>query len=275
MYKNTVSLFITEKCDQRCEYCDIPLIQTPKDLDLDLFKKYISIINKKQLDEVCISGGEIGTLNIEILDQLFKLIDKKVIIYTNGLFFKKNYYDRYKEQICGVRYHVLDNKEIEKDVPKNTYFVYVITKKNIDNIQNIVGKYKDINLNFVLYDDKRNDESFVLNDIDVQKLKIIENYIEKSMHQVIEKCYKIRNKIETTLKCFTSVPQIDFVRGKVLQCCKCHTMAPSQDISETSIDDVLQIKESKRWYMCNNCFDYFSDNSYKTTLHLNLKRGKK
>ena len=41
-----VAIFLTEQCDKKCTYCDIPKVQDPKPPNKQLLEKFVSISSK-------------------------------------------------------------------------------------------------------------------------------------------------------------------------------------------------------------------------------------
>lgn len=128
-----VSLFLTERCNGVCDYCDILGIENLRDIELTEENiEYLEYIMKYSND-ISLSGGEVGLLGVDILDVIFyymKRYKKEVIINTNGLFMEKGYFDRYYLNIKEVKYHIIDiesyidydNEKIKK--------CYVLTNKD-------------------------------------------------------------------------------------------------------------------------------------------------
>lgn len=145
---------LSEKCQWGCHYCDFPTFQkTAKHVTLDKLKEQTQILKKVNLAKwnLCVEGGELGTVPEEILDYWFfeSNLAPTYHVATNGLFLEK-YYEKYKEKIHTVLYHCLPDvkkdsigKVKEYDIsPEILYYTVVLTPHNIDYIYDFLNHYK-------------------------------------------------------------------------------------------------------------------------------------
>jgi hypothetical protein len=221
-----ISVFLTQRCDRKCEYCDIGKINNPKDMDLDLFLKYIPYIKERfKPKSINLSGGEIGLLSEEVLDVVFKELNG-IRVNTNGLFVKRGYYDKYKDKISEVFYHIIDDKNVI-EVEKGVYTI-VLHNKNLDEVNYLYDKYKHLDPLILLYRMKNKDRKDLL----LNKVKF---------RPVPESGCRVAKKV------------IDFVRGYMLDCCESYLTSPKTKISEDRIVDFLEKKTARSYYLCGSC----------------------
>jgi organic radical activating enzyme len=155
----------TEKCNWDCEYCDFPNINNPQETNMEILKKHIPYI-KEIMDDLGdlvvfsdISGGEIGLLPIEYLQYIFKTIDKKIVISTNGLFMEKKYHldPILRPYINGIWLHVcqkpgkfkIDYDEYNDD---ELFINKGIVHDNIDDMVDFIKMNPQIEFNYVEFE---------------------------------------------------------------------------------------------------------------------------
>lgn len=137
------TLYVTYKCNWRCNYCSEDTWNRPR---VDDLQSKIDLILPNS--EVSITGGEPGLLPRDIMgDTIKQLVEKncEININTNGKFFERfDYLDRYvdsylyhcSEQLLDEELIIYDNKKIQ--------YMLVITDDNMDRLEYYVSKYPEI-----------------------------------------------------------------------------------------------------------------------------------
>lgn len=259
-------LFLTEKCNLQCDYCDIPQIKKPKSCTIEDLEKYLPIFNNdnKFLD---ILGGEVGVLPDDVLEYLFKNIKKPLQISTNGLFLK-NKYEKFKH-LLGEHwfyYHVAEEPfEFEPLQYDNVKYTFVVHDNNIEALNEIYKKYNETEeLDFRPCFGKFKNQSKIFN-VDAHKDQI-EFPIE--YHSFNDKLFEIRNKL-----CFMHGPPFmyDLVNGRIIRCCKSYTLSDTIELTQTTFDTINKQKDnfevcSFPWNddlynsLCKTCSKQYSKN---------------
>ena len=238
-----LSLFITQVCDKNCYYCDVPAIEKPKHLNMELYRKLCEYIKDHDFDYLSLSGGEPGTLSVEYLDEIFKLSPFKIKVNTNGLFIRKMFHERFKDKIDHICYHLTkkDEKVDWKPTGKD-YFVYVVTLFNACNIPKLKSRYK--NIIFKMADIKKNNLDFSLTPNQVSKYK---DYLFEVDY------YGLESK-----ECNVADRQIDLIEGRILKCCKSYTHSPSLEFNKKNLRKILEDRQCELWNACKNCLKPWS-----------------
>lgn len=141
----TVTLFLTEKCNENCPYCDLTYKPDSEKIGYN-GSKYWNIISplldkySNRIGKLSFTGGEPGTLEKKDLDPLVKDIHNigfKIKVNSNGLFIRNGYFNDYFEDIDTLGLHPF------KELPY--YFV--------DELESVASIYKDAFLSgkIVLY----------------------------------------------------------------------------------------------------------------------------
>jgi hypothetical protein len=146
---------LTQKCSWNCWYCDFPKIQNPNhapiEYVLEVFNMIKEVTGRDQSIEYSLEGGEIGLFDEEYLDKIFDCdMGDTYNIATNGLFMKKGYHKRYHDKIHYLLYHV--QPELTKDFMVTeyetdilTYYTFVINKRNLPILSDILKKCESLN----------------------------------------------------------------------------------------------------------------------------------
>jgi len=157
----TYEIFLTYKCNWDCKYCCVDT-HSKNDIDINLIKELLKKI--KSNSNVVLSGGEVGLLNLNIINYVIqKLKEKncKIGINTNGLFIKKYFnilkrFFKYK-----IYFHCSEDLK-EFYLPKNNFihsisdllkfqnidFLLIIDDENINRLETFLNKYKKYNLKY-------------------------------------------------------------------------------------------------------------------------------
>jgi len=222
---------LTTKCNWNCPYCTFDRI-CDYYFNIDILNKHeyiFDIMNDIKNKIIIIEGGEIGFITSnDLLENLLKRFDNKVIVNTNGLFFNVDRSMLYK-YIDKVFYHVApDAKKLFKieplDVPFNV--VYGIVDDNIENINRFIEYNSHINFGYV--------------EIEYSKY---DDYLYNTCFNEIKKC--------NTLNPFVS---IDLSREVLCMCTSrgCHVTIP---LTESNLKNVLSGYNNFGFNdMCYTCY---------------------
>lgn len=134
-YFETITLFLTEKCNEKCPYCDLTYKADSEKVGYnglkywDIVSPYLDKYNDR-IGKLSFTGGEPGTLEKKDFDPLVSDIHNlgfKIKVNSNGLFIRKGYFDDYFDDIDTIGLHPF------KELPH--YFV--------DELENVVSSYKE------------------------------------------------------------------------------------------------------------------------------------
>lgn len=109
----TITLFLTEKCNKDCPYCDLTYkLDSEKSgyngLEYwDIISPFLDKYNDR-IGKLSFTGGEPGTLEKKDFDPLVEDIHNlgfKIKVNSNGLFIQKGYFDDYFEDIDTLGIH--------------------------------------------------------------------------------------------------------------------------------------------------------------------------
>lgn len=145
-------LCLTQLCNWRCDYCDFPVMKNRRSVTIKDLRTQLPMIKEATKDlniEFSIEGGELGMMDQDTLDFFFENGPSETyFLATNGLFFKQGYYERYKEKIHTVLYHV--RKEINDGfsfMDHNTeciiWHTIVVHKKNLGLLPEFLDSHID------------------------------------------------------------------------------------------------------------------------------------
>lgn len=145
---------LTELCNWKCSYCDFPLLEEKKHVDLDYLNEILKMVRKVSSRiniEFSVEGGELGLLPEKTLDSFFNSgLARTYFVATNGLFYKKGYYKKYKDKIHTILYHVKPEFS-ENDYDFNylktnciTWHTVVISKENLNYLGSLLDYHPNI-----------------------------------------------------------------------------------------------------------------------------------
>lgn len=232
---HNISLFLTEHCNQKCDYCDIPDIQNPQHYNPKLWSLFINKILSFN-HNIVLSGGEPGLLSEDQLYFIFKSFNNiQVDVNTNGLFLEKNYHKTFSKYIKKINHHLIHtNSKTYTDLRISTNSI--ITKNNFNQYNNnstlIIPKNNNLNL--------------------IPTGEQISSIYNKNI-------YKINQKYLRTLKCSVATRSINFVRGTIHQCCKSISLSPSVPLSNENLQIYLNSKYSDTFFSCKYCTKFFEN----------------
>lgn len=143
------TILTTYQCNWNCSYCIIDTHLKNATIPIDTSQLMEKIQNVEDDSYVCLTGGEIGLLHPEVVEEMFNtLMVKKcqIAIFTNGLFIRK--YEKYLSYADEVHYHCVENLDQEIEFPcldqEKFIYILVMTNSNIDNIDSFIEKYPSI-----------------------------------------------------------------------------------------------------------------------------------
>ena len=224
-----LAYFITERCNKKCEYCDVPTIENPQDIDLDLFLRYSPIINENpDIQYITLTGGEPGLLDEKTLETIIENIRVPINVNTNGEFIRYGYYDRWKDRIRLLDYHVIDSVDYEIEGR------YVLVNYDRESIAKIKKSYPSVNFEVREVDNK------------------IPGLVPVS----------IRGH---SIGCFVAIKEIDWVNGYLLDCCKSITMSPRVNMTVENLDFFMKNRLAIPFELCKGCSrpeDLYGENIY-------------
>ena len=282
-----VVLFLTEKCDKNCYYCDIGQIENQQDINKSFFYEYFDKINGRDdfFDWFTLTGGEPGLVDVDVLDYFFNNVCgcHKVRVNTNGLFITKGYFKKYYNKIDAVGLHPAievgdpDADELLKHVDCKIDIFQPVTGNNYHLLPEVLDKYPGNWVLIPLYS-KGNDMS------ELFLTKDQFDYISNLPHKNIQ-----RNSLDTMAKFATfsdhSVnnhriscgnsnihPTLDFVKGRILRCPVSRTHADSVELNSKNFELMLQFnlfpnaKDDCACLNCNDCLRYY-EHYYNNVLY--------
>ena len=248
-----IYILLTEKCNAKCEYCYFPKIK-PYIIDtynnLDELKKIFMFLHKIDND-ILLGGGEPGIIPVHQLDDIFNILNK-CMVATNGTFVKNGLYERYKEKISIIDYHVLHPDCKIYETPVNKY-IYIVHRKNIKTIPHLLKRfgntitlkfYNSIRRNNITEDDLilTNDN---LNELLTYCIKF--NYNE-SFTEVIKNHINVKDRMILNNKCrylILPTPGLNLVKNKISPCCR------SDYLVDDTYPDITYENFKKYVYRCN------------------------
>lgn len=263
------SLFITERCNKRCNYCDIPQKKFQMDSWKFLIENILPIIDQGDFDCYTITGGE-PTLSSN-LDLVFDIITKPVKVNTNGLFLDE-YFEKYYDRIDEVGLHLMESPYDPIPYHPAIYDEKVTLYIPVDNTSyQIAGRLARENskliFNFIPHIRKREDDvgHNCLTIDDMKKLWVdlcdLPNVQASSLKL-------IKNMSEDTINSYRTFCQnsnvrylFDFVQGRIYRCAKSRVHNDSVEMTEDNIMKVhnMTLFEPKEEMDegCRDCY-YFA-----------------
>lgn len=221
-----VYINLTEQCNKNCIYCSCNLEDEKNieysDKQIIELKKIFDLLQKIN-SIIFLGGGEPGIIKHSEIDKIFNLLST-CWVATNGEFVK-NYYGLYKDKIDKIIYHVLTKDSIIYETPINDY-VYIVHKKNIHTISEILSKFKN-EIQLKLYNSINNENDPLL--LDYNDIKIVLNYCKESEYKVdfidhLKSYINIDNEKRSTIleQCRNILPTPGLVlsKNKISPCCR-------------------------------------------------------
>lgn len=253
--RKEMSLFLTEKCNRSCSYCDIPSLKNPKILSNDALRGiFLSVILHPSLEIFHLTGGEIGTLDEDKIDYIFTAIrsrGKKLTIRTNGLFLEK-YGNKYASQ-CEVIY-VHSHKRYSLS---NVRYMFPLTKTYVSYIRKKYGNsLLPDNVCPCLFSPKKADNK----EEDIPTRDQLLNLIPNMPKLIRLRSEKSLDLVRFFCRKYKPTVSIDLVNEVIIPCICSHTRGLKKGIpfSEENLDSVVMYKNQdlRHWDMpfCKSCY---------------------
>ena len=269
------NFILTEKCDWDCSYCVFPNIKKPSHTNIDILKKHLPYIKKLQNQvkfNVAIQGGEIGFVNIKILEEFFKIWNEPIEVSTNGEFIRKgfNYNKILRPNIKQILLHITNdiNKDIIIDYDINDPDIYI----NIGVCDSTLKPKKFANF-------LRKNEQYIFNFIDfehdINKPVLIDNYVYKEFYERIKNISNVTNSAKQRIKnklnnnsikffqkscsSFNNTFTIDLINERIIKCARNYNHSWIELNKENLIKTINEYNVFSNIGLCNNCFRICQD----------------
>ena len=254
-----VCMVLGEKCNWECTYCDRPTIFNPMDVDYDLFKQfYPRIIELADECDLHVSGGETALIPEHVLDFMFSF-DKRLIIETNGLFFRR-YFDKYYEKISKIIYHCVPelDHDIEYNISDKVKHLIVVHHMNIHLLKDFIKKNGDKDWILQYYYPKYigDHSKFLLTRSDY--FYLIKNFPSLvDYRELTRRITEPDNIDELRVRCAERFDFVgfDFVNGRIKFCKQSHSFTNSTELNEENFDLLLRdkLKNPEMDEICRTC----------------------
>jgi organic radical activating enzyme len=259
---NYLTLFLTEQCNRKCEYCDISKIENKKKPNKPTVRKFIPLIKKSSWSNIVLTGGEVSLIDPLLLDFIMtELKDKILKINTNGLWFKFGHFKKYYEITDYIQYHPISeiNEHFEPIIDKKITYYFPIHKKNIDYLDDFLNRNRNLVIRLAPYDMKYLNNKYLLSVGDFTEIsRIIGKYgnITTDTKKMFD--FLSRNNDLTLLKKMCFYPSIDFVNCRINKCIKSHSLSTWISLTEENFNNMEQLKYTKD-SMCDYCHMFVRD----------------
>ena len=258
---NYLTLFLTEKCNKKCFYCDVGNLKKQKQTDESLIWKFIPMIEMSDWQYVVLTGGEPALAPPEVLKYTIESLGHKHIrVNTNGLWFKMGYYDKYKSLVNEIQYHPVTELNEDFDIIEGENIVYnfPVHKKNIIHLESFLKKYYDIPIMLTPYDNKIGDDSYELSMLDSREIYEIIQYKKNVVNDTIQ-LFRFLGYIaypeairDFCTNSIVAYPSIDFVNGRIKKCIKSHTRSDYKPLTRENFKNLRNLSYHHN-EICDNC----------------------
>jgi organic radical activating enzyme len=221
---------VTEECNWKCDYCDFPKIKDPKSTTLSILETHlpyiVEIIN--QIDQfvyhIDIAGGEVGLLNSEILRYFFKILNRKIVVSTNGVFMDKGYHHdpEIRPFIKEIQWHVhpKPHKVKVKDYIDSEIFINKgIVHDNVQEMIDFINENKHIEFNYVEFEfpmeGKRIKDDSMYRDL-LENINL--DNVTEGARDIIRGRLNERENLRSLCKKFNQTAVIDMVNENIMFC---------------------------------------------------------
>jgi len=276
-----IVMFLTEKCNMNCFYCDIGQIEDQKDTDKELLEKYFPLLNGRDdfAKNITITGGEPGLVDSDILHFIFTEVKPchDVRVNTNGTFIGNGYFDKYYDKIKWVGYHPtvdIENLEyiIHKLEPDDKIDIFQpVHKKNLGKIAEVVKTNPDFKFTIMPVHEKtyfdeayrfqKDDYLALYKEIcDIPNVEPGSKNLAFRMWMLDEENLKIQRKHCGNAQIH---PTFDFAAKQIMRCPISRKYTDKIDLCEENFKramkfDAFQNSENdKACLSCNEFFKYF------------------
>jgi len=262
-----ITLFLTERCNRNCSYCDISKLGKRRTARVDTIKKYCGLIKETDIEKIILTGGETGMLQLKTFTTMLnELKGREIQVNTNGLFMKK-----YPQLLSEVKIQYHPVSEITEDIEQlyeNVIYHIPVHRKNHLQLGEFLEKYRDINFHLVPYDHKSElDEDYLLRPEDLEYIvDVARRRGNVSSLNILERAVKMEQLMDLyrTL-CFVADWDIslDLVNMTIDKCVCSHERAAKVKLTEKSfktlIGGSLKFEKTDLCSTCYHCVKGFND----------------
>lgn len=135
--RDDYSVIVTTRCNWNCPYCAVRnSVDSKADCRTDIVSQRLNGIPDRA--NVTVFGGEPGLLGIEVLDQYFSILERKmcrIYVETNGMFFR---YPELCRRAFQILFHcsedLLEVKPVERHDEYDVRYIVVVTDENLHRL---------------------------------------------------------------------------------------------------------------------------------------------
>lgn len=264
---NYLTLFLTEKCQKRCGYCDIGVMKNRKHIDESLLNQYLPVIAKSEWQYIVLTGGEPALIKEDLFFETLDFLKfKHIRVNTNGMLFYKGYFEKYYKYINEVQYHPVSEITYNFDVIRDEKITYnfPIHKNNIQYLKSLLDTYYDIPIMLTPYDNKIDDDSLSLSTKDYGEVYSIikdRDNIKEDTKRLFRFLGNMVHLDFVRNYCFNMIvayPSIDFVHGRIKKCIRSHTRSDWKPLTMKNFQNLRNLDfENKK--ICDKCNFFIKD----------------
>jgi len=286
-------LFLTEKCNLNCFYCDIGQLKNQRDPNPELLYHYFPKINGRDdiVRKYTLTGGEPALAPYEMLEYIFTNICNCQIIQvnTNGLFITKGYFDKWYSKITYVGYHscIEVGEDIDPYIEDCKITIYQpIHRKSMHLVKDMCRRYSKLKFNLIPILTKylfNNWEEYVLRNEDYEwlfkELEDVDNVEFSTLFGIYSSSISTKKELNmhrTICGNSHTHPTLDFVNNVIRRCPISYTYNDTVPLTDENFDKLMKFdlfrdaSNDKGCMACNDCLRYYSSyvpNFVEKTLH--------
>jgi organic radical activating enzyme len=269
-------LFLTEKCNLKCFYCDIGQLEVQRDPDPELLYHYFPKINGRDdiVKKFTLTGGEPALAPYEMLEYIFTNIAKcqDIQVNTNGLFIEKGYFEKWYDKIDYVGYHscIEVGEDINPYIEDCKITIYQpIHRKSLPLIKDMCRRYNKLRFNLIPMLTKymfNNYEDYILRTEDYEWLfKELQDVDNVEFSTLLGLYYSSKYTEEQRRKhriiCGNSHthPTIDFVNKVIRRCPISYTFNDTVPLTDENFEKLMEFKlfrDASLDVSCMSCNDF-------------------
>ena len=271
---------LTNRCNWKCWYCDFPEMNEEKCNVVSLCHQLDLLKTVPNDVEICLEGGEIGTVDITVLDTVFSSVPSRTYtVTTNGLFLEKGYHTRYNKNIHYILYHFAP--ELSFDTVINEYdfddiqvdYTFVLHQDNLRQAERLLSKY--VNHPFVIHllQPRKADLGIDKTSIFYREVygmiedmpnvkKSFKDRVKKIIHNIDDKNYmKVKRNVCANIY---NQPSINLETNMIHRCC-ISMSGDSVPFNKKNLDSIIKNKPTfpKEDSICDGCIAGFIWDSNK------------
>ena len=221
------NFILTEECNWCCDYCYFSDMDIPKSVTMESLKahlEYIKDFNIKGYMDV--QWGEIGLVDVGLLEYFFETMGRKMYISTNGVFLNKKIHlnEKIRPYIKMIQWHVYPNPhgdvQIENIKDSGIVITRGIVHDNMDEMIDFINANKHIYFEYVDFDYPL--DSVIVHDRQkymefYQKLNHLENISEGAKNRIRERAQESDELRQLCMEKNDSI-LIDLVNERICLC---------------------------------------------------------